>query len=82
MPYAETPVNSAGSQYFDLAHRSLISGATADAADAAEKGWAALVAAGPISPGFLDGVYDASGIFLTLGQALRSEGLPRIRVVG
>ena len=75
VPYAETPVNSAGSQYFDLANRSLISGATADAAHAAEEGWAALVAAGPISPGFLDGVYDASGIFLTLGQALRSEAV-------
>jgi hypothetical protein len=74
-PYAETPVHSAGSRYFDLAHRSLKSGAAADAADAGEKGWAALVAAGPTSPGFLDGVYDASGIFLSLGHALRSEAV-------
>jgi tetratricopeptide (TPR) repeat protein len=73
--YGATPVDNAGSRYFDLAHRSLMSGAAADAADAVEKGWAALVAGGPTSPGFLDGVYDASGIFLTLGQALRSEAV-------
>jgi hypothetical protein len=73
--FAATPANSAGSKYFDQAHRSLSSGATADAADAAEKGWAALLAAGPISSGFLEGVYDASAIFLTLGQALRAEAV-------
>ena len=70
--FAATPANSAGSKYFDQAHRSLSSGATADAA---EKGWAALLAAGPISSGFLEGVYDASAIFLTLGQALRAEAV-------
>lgn len=73
--FAAARANHAGSKFFDQAHRSLINGATMDAADTVEKGWAALVAAGPISAGFPEGVYDASAIFLTLGQALRAESV-------
>jgi len=72
---AATPANNAGSAYFDQALRSLKEGMRDDAATAADKGWAALIAAGPVGPGFLDGVYQASGIFATLGRALRAEAV-------
>jgi len=72
---AATPVGNAGSKYFDQAHRSLKDGTPDDAAAAADKGWTALLAAGPASAGFLDGVYEASGIFATLGRALRAEAV-------
>lgn len=72
---ASTPDNSAGSKYFDQALRSLNGGAATDAAAAAEKGWAAVFAAGPGDPGFLNGVYGASGIFTALGRALRAEAV-------
>ncbi len=72
---AATPVGNAGSKYFDQALRNLKDGTSGDAATAADKGWAALLAAGPASAGFLDGVYEASGIFATLGHALRAEAV-------
>jgi hypothetical protein len=72
---AATPVSNAGSKYFDQARRSLKDGTPDDATTAADKGWAALLAAGPASPGFLDGVYEASGVFATLGRALRAEAV-------
>ncbi|HXA64256.1 MAG TPA: hypothetical protein VNV82_03835 [Bryobacteraceae bacterium] len=72
---AATPVSNAGSKYFDQALRGLRDGTADDAATAADKGWAALLAAGPVSPGFLDGVYEASGIFATLGRGLRAEAV-------
>jgi hypothetical protein len=72
---AATPANNAGSAYFDQAQRSLKEGMRDDAATAADKGWAALIAAGPVGPGFLDGVYQASGIFATLGRTLRAEAV-------
>jgi tetratricopeptide (TPR) repeat protein len=72
---AAPPVSNAGSKYFDQALRSLKDGTASDAATAADKGWASLLAAGPASAGFLDGVYEASGIFATLGSALRAEGV-------
>ena len=75
MSAAATPAGNAGSKYFDQALRSLKDGASGDAATAADKGWAALLAAGPASAGFLDGVYEASGVFATLGHALRAEGV-------
>lgn len=75
MRVVATPDNSAGSKYFDQALGSLKSGAAADAAVSAEKGWAALLAAGPTASGFLDGVYEASAIFLTLGRPLRAEAV-------
>lgn len=70
---AATPDYNGASKYFDQAHRSLNSGAASEAAALAEKGWAAVLAAGPIGSGFLKGVYDASGIFAALGRALRAE---------
>jgi tetratricopeptide (TPR) repeat protein len=72
---AATPVSTAGSKYFDQALRSLKDGNPNEAATAADKGWAALLAAGPVSAGFLDGVYEASGVFATLGRALRAEAV-------
>jgi len=72
---AATPVSNAGSKYFDQALRGLRDGTADDAATAADKGWAALLAAGAVSPGFLDGVYEASGIFATLGRGLRAEAV-------
>jgi hypothetical protein len=72
---AATPDNNAGSKYFDQAHHSLNSGAATDAAESAEKGLAAVLAAGPTGAGFLVGVHDASGIFFTLGRALRAEAV-------
>jgi hypothetical protein len=72
---AATPDSSAGSKYFDEARRNLNSGADDDAAASAEKGWAAVLAAGPIASGFLPGAYDASGIFASLGRALRAEAV-------
>lgn len=67
--------SSVASKYFDQARRSLKSGAATDAAASAEKGWAAVLAAGPTGSGFIRDVYDASGIFATLGRALRAEAL-------
>jgi hypothetical protein len=72
---AAMPASNAGSKYFDQALRSLKEGTPGDAATAADKGWAALLAAGPASAGFLDGVYEASGVFATLGHALRAEAV-------
>jgi hypothetical protein len=81
---AAAPVSNAGSKYFGEALRILKDGISNDsndsndfndAAAATEKGWAALIAAGPVSPGFPDGVYEASGIFATLGHTLRAEAV-------
>jgi tetratricopeptide (TPR) repeat protein len=72
---AATRVNSAGSKYFDEADRALRDGQTADSNASVEKGWAAVLAAGPIAPGFLEGVDDASRIFSALGLGLRAEGV-------
>jgi hypothetical protein len=72
---AETPANNAGSKYFDQALRNISRGATADAAAAVDKGWAAVLAAGPNAAGFLDGVYQASAIIGSLGQPLRAEAV-------
>lgn len=69
------PVGSAGSRYFEQADRSLISGVAANAVGLAEKGWAAVKAAGRADPGFLDGVYNASRIFAVLGRDLRAEAV-------
>ena len=66
---------NAGSMYFDQALRSLRSGQATDAAASAEKGWAALLAAGPTSSDFIRGVYDASGLFGSLGSPIRAEAL-------
>src|SRR5580704_6991019 len=72
---AATRVNSAGSKYFDEADRALRDGQTSDSAASVEKGWAAVLTAGPIAPGFLEGVDDASRIFSALGLGLRAEGV-------
>src|SRR5580704_1830555 len=72
---AATRVNSAGSKYFDEADRALRDGQTSDSAASVEKGWAAVLAAGPSAPSFLEGVGDASRIFSTLGLGLRAEGV-------
>lgn len=78
------PVENAGSKYFDHARIDLIAGTaspqngpseTGDAAAAADKGWAAVLAADPMSPGFLDGVYEASSVFATLGSRLHAEAV-------
>ncbi|MDQ1474114.1 MAG: hypothetical protein QOJ99_5594 [Bryobacterales bacterium] len=63
---------SAGSKYFVAAQNALKNGAEADAASSAEKGWSAVLAAGPARPGFIEAAHDASNIFLTLGRALRA----------
>jgi len=73
--FASTPIRSAGSKYFDDADRSLMGGASADAAGPAEKGWIAVKAAGPADPGFLEGVAAASRIFAVLGRDLRAEAI-------
>lgn len=69
------PVGSAGSRYFEEADRSLISGVAANAVGLAEKGWAAVKAAGPADPGFLEGVSNAFRIFAVLGRDLRAEAV-------
>ena len=46
---AATPAGNAGSKYFEQALRSLKDGTASDAHAAADKGWAALLAAGPAS---------------------------------
>ncbi|HXB70822.1 MAG TPA: tetratricopeptide repeat protein [Candidatus Acidoferrales bacterium] len=90
--FAATEARSAGSKYFDDADRGLINGLAADAAVSAEKGWAAVRAAGPADPGFLEGVHTASRIYAVLGRDLRAEAVyaeaaalcdtPRLQVVG
>ncbi|HXJ40088.1 MAG TPA: hypothetical protein VNH18_12495 [Bryobacteraceae bacterium] len=72
---AATPARSAGSANFDDADSSLQRGATMEAAAAAEKGWAAVLAAGVTAPGFIDGVYQASRIFDAVGRKLRAEAV-------
>ncbi|HEV3196265.1 MAG TPA: tetratricopeptide repeat protein [Bryobacteraceae bacterium] len=70
-----SPARNAGSTYFDDANRSLIASEPAKAAGQGEKGWAAVKAAGPADPGFLDGVYSASGFFRALGNELRADAI-------
>jgi hypothetical protein len=70
-----TPAGNAGSKYFGQALHSFQDGNADDAATAADRGWAALLAAGPLSAGFLDGVYEASAVFATLGRGLRAEAV-------
>jgi tetratricopeptide (TPR) repeat protein len=67
---ADAPRN-AGSNYFDEADRILADNWNADVTGLAERGWAAVRAAGPSHPGFLDGVYTAARIFRVLGHHLR-----------
>jgi tetratricopeptide (TPR) repeat protein len=72
--HADAPRN-AGSNYFDEADRILAHNWKADVTGLAERGWAAVRAAGPSHPGFLDGVYTAARIFRVLGQHLRVESV-------
>jgi tetratricopeptide (TPR) repeat protein len=72
--HADAPRN-AGSNYFDEADRILADNWNADVTGLAERGWAAVRAAGPSHPGFLDGVYAATRIFRVLGQHLRLESV-------
>jgi len=67
-------VRSAGSKYFDEADRALRDGETADSAASVEKGWTAVLAAGPAAPGFLEGIDNASRIFDVSRVGLRAEG--------
>ena len=69
-----TPLN-AGSKYFDEADRILTSNWNADVIALGEKGWAAVLGAGPADPGFLEGVYTAARIFHVLGRELRVESV-------
>jgi hypothetical protein len=62
--HADAPRN-AGSNYFDEADRILANNWNADVTSLAERGWAAVRAAGPSHPGFLDGVYTAARIFVS-----------------
>ena len=72
--HADAPRN-AGSNYFDEADRILANNWNADVTSLAERGWAAVRAAGPSHPGFLDGVYTAARIFRVLGHHLRVESV-------
>jgi tetratricopeptide (TPR) repeat protein len=72
--HADAPRN-AGSNYFDEADRILANDSNADVTSLAERGWAAVRAAGPSHPGFLDGVYTADRIFRALGRHLRAESV-------
>lgn len=73
--FAAAPVPSAGSKYFDSADKSLNDGASSSAEALAEKGWAAVRAAGPAAPGFLNGISDASRILAVAGRELRAEAI-------
>jgi hypothetical protein len=66
---------SAGSKYFVAARNEMKNRAETEAAASAEKGWSAVLAAGPARPGFIECAYDASNIFLTVGRALRAEAV-------
>jgi tetratricopeptide (TPR) repeat protein len=66
---------NAGSNYFDEADRILANNWNADVTSLAERGWAAVRAAGPSHPGFLDGVSTAARIFRVLGHHLRVESV-------
>jgi tetratricopeptide (TPR) repeat protein len=66
---------NAGSNYFDEADRILANNRNADVTSLAERGWAAVRAAGPSHPGFLDGVYTAARILRVLGHHLRVESV-------
>jgi hypothetical protein len=71
----KTAVRSAGANFFDDADRGLI-GCTADGDNVlAEKGWAAVRAAGPTHPGFLEGVYTATRIFAVFGKERRVDSI-------
>jgi tetratricopeptide (TPR) repeat protein len=72
--HADAPRN-AGSNYFDEADRILANNRNADVTSLAERGWAAVRAAGPSHPGFLDGVYTAARIFRVLGHHLRVKSV-------
>jgi len=71
---ADAPRN-AGSNHFDEADRILANNWNADVTSLAERGWAAVRAAGPSHPGFLDGVYTAARIFRVLGHHRRVESV-------
>jgi len=53
---------------------SVVAAPSGDAA-AAEKGWAAVLATGPMAPGFLEGVYNSSNAFAALGNELRADAV-------
>src|SRR5258708_9787810 len=72
--YGDTPRN-AGSKYFDEADRILAGKWIADVSGLAERGWAAVQAAGPRYPRFLGGVYTTARIFRVLRQDRRVESV-------
>jgi tetratricopeptide (TPR) repeat protein len=71
----DTSDSSAGAKYFEQSLRSLKNGAATDAVASAEKGWAAVLGAGPTGPNFIRGVYDASDVFGALGSPLRADAV-------
>jgi beta-lactamase regulating signal transducer with metallopeptidase domain len=81
VPAADSPLaddtsnGSAGAKYFEQSRLSLKSGAATDAVASAEKGWAAVLGAGPAGRGFIRGVSDAYGVFSSLGNLLRADAV-------
>jgi tetratricopeptide (TPR) repeat protein len=67
------PVRSAGARFFDKAARGLTACTVDGDVSSTEQGWAAVRAAGSSHPGFLEGVYSASSLFVTLGRDLRAD---------
>ena len=74
---AQTQAGSrnAGSEYFLEADKILSSNANSSAIGLVEKGWTAVRSAGPLGPGFLDGVYSAARLYHVHGWDLRAESV-------
>lgn len=74
---AQTQAGSrnAGSEYFLEADKILSSNANSSAIGLVEKGWTAVRSAGPLGPGFLDGVYAAARLYHVHGWDLRAESV-------
>jgi hypothetical protein len=72
LAHTQASSRNAGSEYFVEADKILSSNANASAIGLAEKGWTAVRSAGPLGPGFLDGVYTAARLFHVLGWDLRA----------
>jgi hypothetical protein len=75
LAHTQAGFRNAGSEYFVEADKVLSSNANSSAIGLVEKGWTAVRSAGPLDPGFLDGVYTAARLFHVHGWDLRAESV-------
>jgi hypothetical protein len=75
LAHTQAGSRNAGSGYFAEADKILTSTANSSAIGLVEKGWTAVRTAGPLGPGFLDGVYTAARLFHVHGWDGRAESV-------